>query len=62
MCREAIDCQRKDRMALAAGLAEEWIRRGDSRVTVFRGDVSALSRTLRAVEKRLDVAGICEGR
>jgi hypothetical protein len=62
VCRETIDCQRDDRMALADRLAEEWVRRGDSRVKVFRGDVSSLRRTLRAVEKRLDVACICEGR
>ena len=62
VCREVIDCQREDRMALATRLAEEWVRRGDPRVEVFRGDVSALRRTLRAVERRLDVACTCEGR
>jgi hypothetical protein len=62
VCREVIDCQREDRMALAANLAEEWVRRGDPRVEVFHGDVSSLRRTLLAVEKRLDVACTCEGR
>ena len=62
VCREVIDCQREDRMALAASLAEEWARRGDPRVKVFHGDVSSLLRTLRAAERRLDVACTCEGR
>ena len=62
VCREVIDCQREDRMALAASLAEEWIRRGDPRVKVFHGDMSSLRLALHAVEKRLDMACTCEGR
>ena len=62
VCREVIDLTRDDLLDGANALAGEWIRRGDARVAVFRGDLAALRRTLSEVREGLDVMCTCEGR
>lgn len=62
VCREITDKQRDDRLGAADALADEWIARGDPRVTVFRRDTAALKEYLRKVRNRFDVLCTCEGR
>ncbi len=62
VCREIVDSQRQDRLAAADAVAADWIERGDPRVRLFHGDVSALRKSLREAQDRYDVSCTCEGR